>query len=110
MPSLDLLNIVKWLVIAALVVGAVVGLAAIGGTVAGGGTDQITHFFHTYQGSLDPEVGGDGASEVSPQTWAMTYILRLFGPVWSGLFAVVALFVVAFGAFVAARYVIRALS
>lgn len=106
----DLGNIAKWLIIIGLLAAAILGLAAFGGSLAGAGTDAIGHFFHTYQGSIDPEVPNNTSSVMSPQTWAVNFVLGSFGSVWSVLFGMLSAFLIAWLAFVFVRYLIGALS
>lgn len=106
----DLIQVVKWVVLVGVIVAAVIGLASLAGTIAGTGTESVTHFFNSYQGHTDVEVPGDGNSVMSPQEWAAAFVLSQFGGIWSAAFTVVAAFITAFVGFVIVRYLIRALT
>lgn len=106
----DLIQVVKWVVLVALVIAAVVGLASLGGSIAGTGIENIGHFFNTYQGHTDVDVPGDGNSVMSPQEWAASFILQQFGSIWTAFFAIFGTFLTAYVAFVVVRYIVRSLT
>lgn len=110
MPSFDFVQVIKWVVLVGLLVAAVVGLASMAGTLAGRGAEEAAHFNNTLQGHDDPYVPGDGASEMSPQEWAQSFVLGNFGGVWTTLFLVFSTFIVAYLVFVLARYILAALA
>lgn len=110
MPSFDFVQVVKWVVLVALLGAAIVGLANMAGTLAGRGASENQHFNNTLQGHYDPYVPGDGAAAMSPQEWSQSFVLARFGDVWDTLFLVFGTFIAAFIVFVIARYILSALA
>lgn len=106
----DVPNWVKWLVALAVLTAAILLWMALGDRVVANALDPVTHFFHTMQGSIDAEVPGNGASPMSPQTWAKEFVLKRFSMIWIAFFGVFTPFIAAVVALTAVRLISRVTS